>query len=672
MKKILLFSTFLLLLTAASFAQTTRTQLYEEFTGENCGPCAASNPTLNTLLASNTPGMISLKYESPIPSSAGANSIYGHNTTDVDNRITYYTVPFAPYGRQDGFQIPDPNNQSNGHVAFLTQSVITSRASATSPFSLAITHVFNTAFDSVTVTAVITAAQAYTAVGTLKFRLALTEKAIHLIAPTGSNGEKDFFNTMRRMIPDYSGTTIASTWVNAATQTLTFKIAIPNYIYDFSQIEFVGFIQDDGNLGTGNYNIQQAALSAQIAVPSTLKDGGIANNTVAPTNLCSTSVTPTFTFTNNSTSPITSAVISYTINGGAPVTQNYTGPLAAGASATITFPTATLSPGSVSIVGQIVSINGIATGAFATVGDYNGTNNVSDAVNFSVVPSTTVGTSISQDFESVTKFTIGAAIPNAVNVNPSGDDVYVVDKTVSTSATANLGGYANSNNSLRFRFPTFKSLTDVASVVFEKIDLTGKTNVGLSFSYSYARWDANSTDALNVSVSTNCGTSWTQVWSKSGSALATAPDVSGAYFYPTATQWATGTVDLSAYNNAPELMVKFDGVEGAGNNLYLDDINLRQGALGVSNITAVNQINIYPNPAKNQATIELSLASAVDNASIIVTDIAGKTLIQNELGKVSTSVKSALNTESLTSGLYLVHFVANGKEISVQKLNVVK
>lgn len=59
-----------ILLTGWTFAQTPRLVLYEEFTGENCPPCASINPALNALLAlpTNTPKVQSIKWQVPIPS----------------------------------------------------------------------------------------------------------------------------------------------------------------------------------------------------------------------------------------------------------------------------------------------------------------------------------------------------------------------------------------------------------------------------------------------------------------------------------------------------------------------------------------------------------------------------------------------------------------------------
>lgn len=50
-----------LALTTVGFAQSPRMSLYEEFTGENCGPCAGTNPGLDVKLAANLNNTIPLK-----------------------------------------------------------------------------------------------------------------------------------------------------------------------------------------------------------------------------------------------------------------------------------------------------------------------------------------------------------------------------------------------------------------------------------------------------------------------------------------------------------------------------------------------------------------------------------------------------------------------------------
>lgn len=127
MKKILLIAATTALSLFSANAQ--RFSIYEEFSGENCNPCAQLNPALWTLMnaGTNPSKVILLKYQSPIPS---AGPIYNQYRTVTDNRMSYYSVPFAPYGRLNG------TVQGNGNISNLTQNDIDGAATQTSAFSI--------------------------------------------------------------------------------------------------------------------------------------------------------------------------------------------------------------------------------------------------------------------------------------------------------------------------------------------------------------------------------------------------------------------------------------------------------------------------------------------------------------------------------------------------------
>ena len=79
----------LLLISGAVFSQSQRLVLFEEFTSENCSPCAATNGPLNALLNANGNEVVSIKYQNNIPS---AGPMYNQNVADVSNRMTYYEI----------------------------------------------------------------------------------------------------------------------------------------------------------------------------------------------------------------------------------------------------------------------------------------------------------------------------------------------------------------------------------------------------------------------------------------------------------------------------------------------------------------------------------------------------------------------------------------------------
>ncbi|HEY1038637.1 MAG TPA: hypothetical protein VGF30_04490, partial [Bacteroidia bacterium] len=128
MKKPVQILSALLLGTALSMnAQTQRINLFEEWTGENCGPCAATNPAITALADDNYAGpkkMILLRYQVAIPSAPTYTaSLYQQNTTEPTSRHTYYYPSggrFAPQGRFNGGEL-GLGDENQGHAGFLDQ-----------------------------------------------------------------------------------------------------------------------------------------------------------------------------------------------------------------------------------------------------------------------------------------------------------------------------------------------------------------------------------------------------------------------------------------------------------------------------------------------------------------------------------------------------------------------
>jgi PKD repeat protein len=95
----------------------------------------------------------------------------------------------------------------------------------------------------------------------------------------------------------------------------------------------------------------------------------------------------------------------------------------------------------------------------------------------------------------------------------------------------------------------------------------------LTFDVAYARYDATYSDSLEVVISTNCGATWTSVYLKGGTTLATVPDQTTA-FTPTNTQWRNESVNLNAYTGQANVIVAIRNRGRYGNNIYVDNINI--------------------------------------------------------------------------------------------------
>ncbi|MFN3528729.1 MAG: S8 family serine peptidase [Bacteroidia bacterium] len=96
----------------------------------------------------------------------------------------------------------------------------------------------------------------------------------------------------------------------------------------------------------------------------------------------------------------------------------------------------------------------------------------------------------------------------------------------------------------------------------------------LRFAHAYAQRDSSSNDSLRVSISTDCGDSWTSLWAEGGSNLATSQPI-GTIFIPSSNgQWQNNQIDLSAYLGLGEVVLRFESTNANGNNLFLDDIEV--------------------------------------------------------------------------------------------------
>jgi hypothetical protein len=655
----------------AAVAQSQRLSLFEEFTGENCPPCAATNPGLNVNLAANPTKVIAIKWQVPIPSApTNTWSLWKTNQSEIQWRygssaagygyMSAWTntdtptsgINSAPQARIDGNHLWSVvgGGAANDHAGYGNATLFNAASSITSPFTITMNRAWDPTFSSVTVTVNITATGNYTATGALVYRLVMIERHIHFPTAPGTNGEKDFEDVAVKAYPTTTsgtvttsmGTAMSASWTVGQTQTFTINCPLPSYIRDKSEVAFVGFIQDDGNK-----KVQQAALSNTVGLTN---DAKAVSATIGAV-VCSTTLIPTVTVKNNGSNAITAFTVQPALDAVIGANVVWTGNLAPGASTTIPANMLTTTAGSHTYTYNITSVSG---------GENNYANNTA-STNFVCSPVYFAG-------PVVEPFTSATYPPtNWTLVNSNNGPTW--------SRNAAVGAYGTNTGASKYDFYTNSVTGDADDLFLPPTDLTGVTAPVLSFDVAYAFYTAvpnNENDQLDVKVSTDCGTTWSTVFSQAGTALATSASPVTSAFVPSAAQWKTVSIALPSYSNAPQVLVKFVAISDYGNNMYVDNINLAQAvATTVKANTASNvSFDVYPNPTRGETNLKID-ALVASNANVIVMNTLGQIVYSKQVELTVGVNMIQLDAKDFANGLYNV-MVESKNGSMVKKLTVTK
>jgi len=210
--------------------------------------------------------------------------------------------------------------------------------------------------------------------------------------------------------------------------------------------------------------------------------------------------------------------------------------------------------------------------------------------------------------------------------------------TLSTTA----GGYGNSSQATFFNNYDIDSQGSFDDLIMPIETSALSIQPNLYFDVAYARWGGGYSDSLQVVVSTDCFLTEQVLYFKGGENLATSPDFQ-SFFTPSAAQWRTDSVDLSAFANVGNLQIAFRNIGDWGNCLYLDNINI--GSMAGLSQTSETQRNIFPNPVCPGSLINFS-GSGIVLARLI--DMKGK-----EIVRYTTDEKIYLPQE-IKAGTYLL------------------
>ena len=179
------------------------------------------------------------------------------------------------------------------------------------------------------------------------------------------------------------------------------------------------------------------------------------------------------------------------------------------------------------------------------------------------------------------------------------------------------------------------------------ITLPNQDSVYLKFDLSYQMIHTILADTMMISISTDCGETFTEIYKKGGLNLETF-DTNYTDFVPLyAHHWRTEYIDITSFANN-DVIIKFESKNNSGNNLYLDNIWVYEGEepQGIENLSE-EIFQLFPNPATNEITIK----SDRNLGRIEVFDMMGKKL--HDIMEIQSQTR--IDISQFPNGVYLLN-----------------
>lgn len=250
-------------------ATAQRMVLHEVFTSSTCPPCLPGNANLKSITTANPGKSFDIKYQQDFPSPGNDQ----YQSTESIARRGYYNINSIPRMEVDGGW---DGNASSYTATLLNQA-------RNKPAILDITGTHTIIGKTVNATAVINTLGNNIPNNNLVVHMVITEK--RTVKNIRTNGETEFFDVMKKMMPDQNGTPIAAiTAGNNITlnKTYTFpakaaviapKGTFPDSVENFNNLDVTIFVQDKITK-----EVFQAARSQRTNSPTGIAENAVASN----------------------------------------------------------------------------------------------------------------------------------------------------------------------------------------------------------------------------------------------------------------------------------------------------------------------------------------------------------------------------------------------------------
>ena len=391
-------------------------------------------------------------------------------------------------------------------------------------------------------------------------------------------------------------------------------------------------------------------LSSNGCVPPTLYTNDVeVQKAINPSNnifYCPGAVTPRLLIKNIGTQSLNSVRLNVSIDGGVAVTTTVSLSLPPLESATISGDAINITPGYHPVKMYTSLPNAVADGHPAN-----------DTVNTIFSATGTAAAPLTEGFESSIFPPAGWGIANTSDIS---------EYNPARTTTAAHSGTA----SLKFDNHNYQLFGKQALLSTPRISVPiNADSVKVIFWRAAAQATANVADTLQILYSVDCGQTFTSAYKKGGASLRTTETLTATEFIPSASQWVADTADLTGYvaGKYDNIIVQFRNINGYGNNVYLDDINIKTITLPPA-LKARGYL-LTPNPTTGYLTLQ-HYPSAASLKGISVFNSIGQMVWKSDYGATPAMTNIRIDLSNIPPGIYFVRLLYTNKILTEKILKI--
>jgi PKD repeat protein len=224
----------------------------------------------------------------------------------------------------------------------------------------------------------------------------------------------------------------------------------------------------------------------------------------------------------------------------------------------------------------------------------------------------------------------------------------------------------------------------IDELILKPLDLTSSFTPYLHFDLGYTQYfNAGDTtpvpapDKIDILVSSDCGTTWTNVYSKNQIQLQTvSPPIQDDKTTTTENEtnnwiptknsdWRNETIDLSVVKNKPSVLIKFKNTSGYGTRIWFDNFKIDNSQLLSTKENTIEGVSVYPNPSKDLFTI--TVPSTEEEYVAYVYSVLGQLVLKTTFSGTNSTQKM-IDLSGKANGIYILKLESSNKKVSFQKL----